>query len=332
MPENPGGSHDCRAPQVPPEAHSPATRAALARTLRDHLADAIDRLGGGTQTLQRPAPASVTRGEGHFHLRPELFLQLGGHTDFHLPHGMQRLMAGEALLMPPRLLHHEVIAAGGDGQPFRNLVVYSDGEVLTCHLAHEHAPGQPGILYLEARRHPQAARLLAWLSAAAEVGEAPQALPDRQAGALVAAALAGLRHALDAPADRHAPAEPALIARLRVLVKDQLGDATLSVRGLAAQCGCSADHLSHVFRRHTGEALAAHLNRLRIERAVQLLDETTLSGKEIAWACGFAGPSYFIQQFRHHCGMTPRQWRERAGPGPVAQNEALRPATLPYPP
>lgn len=312
MPENPGGRRDCLAPQVPPEAHSPATRTALARALRAHLADAVDRLGGGTRMLQRPAPASVTRGEGHFHLRPELFVQLRGHTDFHLPHGTRRLAAGDALLMPPRLLHHEVVAADGDGRPFRNLVVYSDGEVLTCHLAHEHALGQPGILYLETRRHPQAGRLLAWLTDAAEV-EAHRALPDRQASTLVAAALAGVAQALDAPADQDAPTEPALIARLRVLIKDQLGDAALSVRGLAAQCGCSADHLSHVFRARTGEALAAHLNRLRIERAVQLLDETTLSGKEIAWACGFAGPSYFIQQFRRHCGMTPRQWRERAG-------------------
>ena len=60
MPENPGGRRDCLAPQVPPEAHSPATRAALARALRAHLADAVDRLGGGTRVLQRPAPASVT--------------------------------------------------------------------------------------------------------------------------------------------------------------------------------------------------------------------------------------------------------------------------------
>jgi AraC-like DNA-binding protein len=30
----------------------------------------------------------------------------------------------------------------------------------------------------------------------------------------------------------------------------------------------------------------------------------------VAWACGFAAPSYFIRTFREHHGMTPKAWRE----------------------
>ena len=53
------------------------------------------------------------------------------------------------------------------------------------------------------------------------------------------------------------------------------------------------------------------INRLRMERAARLLRETTLSGKEVAWACGFAAPSYFIRSFRAQFGMTPQAWRAR---------------------
>jgi AraC-like DNA-binding protein len=326
---------DCPAPGVDPADLGPAARAELAGVLRARLADVAAGLMRGTQRLHRPAPAGVARGEGHFHLGPELFLQLSGWTRFHLPHGERLVGPGEALLMPARLLHAEAVGPGADGTPFRNLVVYADGQVLTCHLAHEHAPGEPGILYLEARQHAQAARILAWLSDAAAGGDGsddaaasgegcdpapiggpavgdeadahgPRAL---QARALVLAALAGVQRVLADRPDTRAPAEPPLIARLRVLIQNQLGDQDLSVRRLGEQSGCSADHLSHRFRAATGEHLVAYINRQRMERAAHLLADTDLAVKEVAWACGFATASYFIRTFRTHHGETPVAWR-----------------------
>lgn len=49
----------------------------------------------------------TTRGAGHLHLNPELFLQVQGHTEFRFPEGQLTLRAGQALLMPPKLLHDE---------------------------------------------------------------------------------------------------------------------------------------------------------------------------------------------------------------------------------
>lgn len=326
---------DCAAPHVDPAELGPAARAELAAQLRVQLADFSVGLMRGTHRLHRPAPAGVARGEGHFHLGPELFLQLSGWTRFHLPHGERLVGPGEALLMPARLLHAEAVGPGTEGTPFRNLVVYADGQVLTCHLAHEHRPGAPGILYLEARQHAQAARILAWLSDAAAGGDESDPSeephderdpdpPDRtaplddadvdsphalQARALVLAALAGVQRVLADRPDTRAPAEPPLIARLRVLIQNQLGDQDLSVRRLGEQSGCSADHLSHRFRATTGEHLVAYINRQRMERAAHLLADTDLAVKEVAWACGYATASYFIRTFRTHHGETPVAWR-----------------------
>jgi len=89
----------------------------------------------------------------------------------------------------------------------------------------------------------------------------------------------------------------------------QLGDRTLTVRQLAAQTGYTADYLSNLFSITTGEHLSAFINRLRVERAAHLLRESTLASKEIAWACGFSSPSYFIRAFRAHFGQAPKAWR-----------------------
>jgi AraC-like DNA-binding protein len=281
-----------------------------AQALRRHLCELAGRAAGGGLEVVLPAPPGegVARGEGHFHLTAELFLQVSGWTRFRFPHGEQWLQAGQALLVPPRLLHAESVGAGAAGEAFGNLVVRSDGPTLTCHLAHETAPGRPGILHLEASRHAQAARVHDWLRDAAASGDAASPWAAAQLRALVAAAAAGVLRALDEADPAEAP-EPALVARVRVLVQNQLGDQDLSVRRLAAQSGCSADYLSHVFARSTGEHLAAHIVRQRLERAARLLADSGMAGKEVAWACGFATQSYFSRSFRMHFGVTPKAWR-----------------------
>ena len=104
------------------------------------------------------------------------------------------------------------------------------------------------------------------------------------------------------------------------------------MRDLAAHCGCSADYLSHLFHRHAGETLAAHIVRLRLDRAERLLaDEAALAVKEVAWACGFASSGYFIRTFRARHGLTPAVWRQARPSRPAGATEAAVP-TLPFVP
>lgn len=293
----------------------------------------LSAASSGTLVLQLPrclgAPAA--RGAGHFHLAPELFLQISGWSEFRFPHGVLRLRAGHALVVPPQMRHAERVGVDDPaaGQAFGNLVVYAEAPMLTCHLARELHPGEPGIAHLRACHHAQAARVHDWLCDAARLGldesaphqvAPPPGWAEAQGRALVAAAVAGVLRALH-DGDAGPATEPALVSRLRVLIHNQLGDPALSVQSLARQCDCSADHLSQLFRRASGEGLVVCINRLRIERAARLLRETTLAGKEIAWACGFAAPSYFIHSFRQRHGMTPRAWRDaarRADPAAVS--------------
>ncbi|MCX7277186.1 MAG: helix-turn-helix transcriptional regulator [Burkholderiales bacterium] len=287
------------APANGPDAHA----------MRQHLGDFVQRAMAGQLRVHLPRSAQVTRGEGHFHIGPELFLQTGGWTRFSFPYGQLTLGPGEALLMPPQLLHHEQVGADGP-QPFANLVVYAEAHALTCHLAQETQPSQPGIRHLEMRQHPQARRIHDWLSDAAQLGQdGDTAWGPTQVQALVAAATAGVLLALDTVDPQAAP-ESTWITRVRVLVQNQLGDQDLSVRGLAQQCGCTADYLSHLFRQQTQEALVAYINRMRMARAARLLTESALAIKEVAWACGFANPSYFIHTFRAQHGQTPKAYRQ----------------------
>ena len=300
---------------------------ALARELRQALSAALLPLARGDSALLRP-PIQVgwqAGAQGHYHSAPELFLQLSGWTQFTFPQGGCRLQAGQALLLPPHLQHAETVGADGPGSggEFRNLLIYAEGTALSVHLADEVEPGQPGILHLEVRQLPQVAQMAQQLLAAsqrqgegssASHGGSAGALDDWRARGLVSATLAQALQLLEQRPDERQD-EPPAVARTRLLVKNQLGDPELSVRGLALHAACSADYLSYLFHHHSGETLIGYITRLRMERACQLLASSRMAIKEVAWACGYNRPGYFIQTFRRLQGLTPSAWRQRASGG-----------------
>ena len=81
---------------------------------------------------------------------------------------------------------------------------------------------------------------------------------------------------------------------------------------IAASAFISPGRLSHVFREVTGMSLMDYLNRIRIERAQQLLRETSATVAEIAYESGVDDPSYFSRLFRKVTGVTPGGYRGRS--------------------
>ena len=53
------------------------------------------------------------------------------------------------------------------------------------------------------------------------------------------------------------------------------------------------------------EALIRH----RLQAALRLMKDTTLTLQEIGCSCGFHSVSYFIRQFRKAYGCTPGEYR-----------------------
>lgn len=304
----------CVAAVAPDDPSAPGH----ARRMRQALQGFITRAATGQLPLVSPPPQPgwTTRGAGHLHLNAELFLQVHGHTEFRFPTGQVTLRAGEALVMPPKLLHDEWVAGDGNGQAFSNIVVYADQQNLSCHLANEARPGRPGNLYLEVYQHVDAMRIEAWLNDAARPpAYDAHGLWTLQQRALVLTALSAVSRLLDAP-QKTASGEPALLAALRVLVQNRLGEVDLTVASLAAELGCTADYLSHLYSRTTGEHLWPVILRQRLARSARLLAESSSAVKEVAWYAGFASASHFIRSFRQQFGVTPKVYRLQAQSAP----------------
>ena len=86
-------------------------------------------------------------------------------------------------------------------------------------------------------------------------------------------------------------------------------DERLTLSELARLGGLSDAQFSRAFRDDTGLPPHKFLIDLRVKRARDLLEHTTLSISEISIACGFEQPNHFATMFRNSTGMSPRAWR-----------------------
>ncbi len=85
----------------------------------------------------------------------------------------------------------------------------------------------------------------------------------------------------------------------------------LSLEELAETIGLSARHLQRVMLRNTGFAPMQVYRLLRLNRARELLQATSMPVAQVSTACGFQSQSNFARAYRERFGRTPRGDRSR---------------------
>ena len=87
---------------------------------------------------------------------------------------------------------------------------------------------------------------------------------------------------------------------------------SLDVEEMARSLQMSASHFIRTFKAQVGYSPLAYQTRLRIERAKDLLRNTSLRVSEIAAQIGYQNPMYFSSTFKKHTGMTPLEYRDKS--------------------
>lgn len=87
----------------------------------------------------------------------------------------------------------------------------------------------------------------------------------------------------------------------------------LKIATLAGLVSLSRSHYTTLFQRVTGYAPLSYLNHLRMQRAVQLLNTTDLSIKQISDQLGFCDQFYFSRAFAKMHNHSPSEHRLRYG-------------------
>ncbi|MDR3560350.1 MAG: response regulator [Negativicutes bacterium] len=95
----------------------------------------------------------------------------------------------------------------------------------------------------------------------------------------------------------------------------------LTLEEVAHTVHLSPFYFSRVFKQEKGCNFVEFLTKVRVERAKKLLRDPDLSVVRIAMESGYQDASYFCKVFRQEVGVTPNQFRSRAGRPLPAETE-----------
>ncbi|MFJ9714562.1 GlxA family transcriptional regulator [Streptomyces sp. NPDC101213] len=104
-------------------------------------------------------------------------------------------------------------------------------------------------------------------------------------------------------------------------------DADLAVESLAARASLSPRHFARAFRAETGTTPGRYVDRVRLEHARRLLEDTGEGVEEVSRASGYGTPEAMRRAFVKVLAVSPAEYRRRfrpAAPAPV-------PAPVPAP-
>jgi len=110
------------------------------------------------------------------------------------------------------------------------------------------------------------------------------------------------------PGARQQRAEERMVRIVRYLRENLHRKLTLAQ--IAKEAGLSAPHFCTMFKRQLKCGPLKFFERLKMQRACQLLERTEHRVSEIAAAVGIDDPFYFSRRFRRHTGASPSDYRD----------------------
>lgn len=260
--------------------------------------------------MPRPVRADH-RFHPHAHAFFELALVLEGTCTWRIGRRTARLAAGDFLLLPPNVEHHEQVPAGESAR-----MAWVGFDFAT-------PPRVPPAL-LEATPAGELAADLRGLMERIFAEHQSSALASAErARLLLRELLIVLCRAVERPGDvDEAPAVPHISLRQAQVARSAARYLTdnlarpLSVRDVARYHSLCTAHFSTVFRRYHGVSPQRFLHLSRISRAKALIREGELTVKEIAAICGYVDAAHFCRRFKETTGVTPKQYRATQPPQP----------------
>lgn len=99
------------------------------------------------------------------------------------------------------------------------------------------------------------------------------------------------------------------IGEMRSYISNHYNE-NLSLAMLADKFGFSYHYLSYYFNKQAKEGFSEYLNKIRIQKACELLKEETYTISQISGEIGYSDHAYFCRVFKKMVGETPSNYRK----------------------
>lgn len=89
-------------------------------------------------------------------------------------------------------------------------------------------------------------------------------------------------------------------------------DSELTLSALASRSFYNPSYFSRSFRQKFGVSLTEYIAKKRVETAMNLLENSTLTLEHVAEQCGFSDRSAFYHAFQKYVGTSPSEYRRKS--------------------
>lgn len=109
--------------------------------------------------------------------------------------------------------------------------------------------------------------------------------------------------------DRKKNMQSYAVTKIMEYVNSHYCEASLSLKLISQELGFQENYISRLFKTTCGENLSNVIEKLRIEKACELLKGSDLKIAEIAECVGYASDISFRRAFKKITGLTPGEYR-----------------------
>lgn len=249
----------------------------------------------------------------HWHEETELLIPFEGHLAYRVNGRQVAIQPGSAIFVNSRRLHYGFSADGTDCQFF--CIVFSpqifcanqalQGRYISPVLNHS----DTDFVLLE-QHNPLHQSMLEPLQTLTAERALPLKGRELKVSGLLAQFWQGLYDLLRSSLGCGVPLEPDVQSVHCMLDFIQQHYAEhISLEQVAQSGQVCRSKCCRLFRQYLGHTVTGYLQNYRLERALALLREGSLSISEISYACGFCSASYFTELLTRYKGCSPTAYR-----------------------
>jgi AraC-like DNA-binding protein len=103
---------------------------------------------------------------------------------------------------------------------------------------------------------------------------------------------------------------PSWVQELKDMIQDHI-DTNITLKGLSKDLDINPSYLSREFSKHFNNlSFGDYIRKLRIERAIELMNNPSYSLTDIGYLTGFSDQSHFTRIFKKQTGSSPSGYRK----------------------
>jgi two-component system, response regulator YesN len=98
------------------------------------------------------------------------------------------------------------------------------------------------------------------------------------------------------------------VIKAQKYVQTHLGE-KISLTEVAEHLHLNSSYFSRMYKKETGEGFIEYVTRVKMEKALELLDQSVKTVEQIAYELGFESKSYFLKTFKRFYGLSPKSFK-----------------------